>query len=54
MSGGNERNEIDAQEITIFQEYLRIPSVHPNIDYGEWCVCDLYLKYTFFVTNLQF
>lgn len=24
------------KEIKIFQEYLQIPSVHPNIDYGEW------------------
>jgi hypothetical protein len=23
------------EEIKIFREYLRIPSVHPNIDYGE-------------------
>jgi len=26
-----EKNE----EIQIFQEYLRIPSVHPNIDYSK-------------------
>lgn len=23
------------EEIRIYREYLRIPSVHPNIDYGE-------------------
>jgi aminoacylase len=23
------------EEIEIFREYLRIPSVHPDIDYGE-------------------
>lgn len=23
------------EEITIFREYLRIPSVHPDIDYSE-------------------
>jgi aminoacylase len=23
------------EEIKIFREYLKIPSVHPNIDYGE-------------------
>lgn len=23
------------EEIEIFREYLRIPSVHPNIDYGK-------------------
>lgn len=23
------------EEINIFREYLRIPSVHPNVDYGE-------------------
>jgi hypothetical protein len=23
------------EEIQIFREYLRIPSVHPNIDYGK-------------------
>lgn len=23
------------EEIKIFREYLRIPSVHPNIDYGK-------------------
>lgn len=27
-----EKNE----EIQIFREYLRIPSVHPNIDYGDY------------------
>lgn len=25
----------DNEEIKLFREYLRIPSVHPNIDYGE-------------------
>lgn len=25
----------DNEEIKIFREYLRIPSVHPNVDYGE-------------------
>lgn len=23
------------EEIKIFREYLRIPSVHPNVDYGK-------------------
>lgn len=23
------------EELEIFREYLRIPSVHPNIDYGK-------------------
>lgn len=23
------------EEIRIFQEYLRIPSVHPDVDYGK-------------------
>lgn len=23
------------EEIQIFREYLKIPSVHPNIDYGK-------------------
>lgn len=23
------------EEIQIFREYLRIPTVHPNIDYGN-------------------
>lgn len=23
------------EEIKLFREYLRIPSVHPNIDYGK-------------------
>lgn len=23
------------EEIELFREYLRIPSVHPNIDYGK-------------------
>lgn len=23
------------EEIQIFREYLRIPSVHPNVDYGK-------------------
>lgn len=25
----------DNEEIQIFREYLRIPSVHPDIDYGK-------------------
>lgn len=25
----------DNEEIKIFREYLRIPSVHPNIDHGD-------------------
>lgn len=24
------------EEIKIFREYLKIPSVHPNIDYGNY------------------
>lgn len=32
MATDYENNE----EIKIFREYLRIPSVHPNIDYGKW------------------
>lgn len=31
MANNWENNE----EIRILQEYLRIPSVHPNIDYGD-------------------
>lgn len=27
----------DNEEIQIFREYLRIPSVHPDIDYGKLC-----------------
>ena len=30
--GGN--NWEDDEEIQIFREYLRIPSVQPNVDYG--------------------
>lgn len=26
----------DNEEIKIFREYLRIPSVHPDIDYGKF------------------
>lgn len=26
---------LKAYEIAIFREYLRIPSVHPDIDYGK-------------------
>lgn len=26
----------DDYEIEVFREYLRIPSVHPNIDYGKY------------------
>lgn len=26
------------EEIKIFREYLRIPTVHPNIDYGNYDV----------------
>lgn len=25
----------DNEEIKLFREYLRIPSVHPDIDYGK-------------------
>lgn len=38
-----EKNE----EIQILQEYLRIPSVHPNVDYGEISK----FSNDFFVTN---
>lgn len=31
----------DNEEIQIFKEYLQIPSVHPNIDYGEPALADL-------------
>lgn len=24
------------EEIEIFRKYLRIPSVHPDVDYGKW------------------
>lgn len=27
------------EEIKIFREYLRIPSVHPDIDFGEYLIC---------------
>lgn len=28
-------DQVDAYEIEVFREYLRIPSVHPNVDYSE-------------------
>ena len=28
----------DNEEIKIFQEYLQIQSVHPNVDYGEYLI----------------
>lgn len=36
------------EEIKIFREYLKIPSVHPNIDYGNYfdqTYKDLFLIY---------
>lgn len=26
------------EEIKLFREYLRIPSVHPDIDYGKFVI----------------
>lgn len=28
--------ELEAYEIEVFREYLRIPSVHPNVDYSKY------------------
>lgn len=43
-------------EIEVFREYLRIPSVHPNVDYGKFSDFKLhfatYLNY--YITNLGF
>lgn len=38
------------EEIKIFREYLRIPSVHPNINYGNW---GIFLKNFLFWENYQ-
>lgn len=32
-----ETNYENNEEIKIFRDYLRIPTVHPNIDYGKYC-----------------
>lgn len=29
-------SSLDDQAVNNFREYLRIPSVHPNINYGEF------------------
>lgn len=29
-----DKEKLDQQAINNFQEYLRIPSVHPKVDYG--------------------
>ncbi|KAK9892863.1 hypothetical protein WA026_022544 [Henosepilachna vigintioctopunctata] len=34
-SNEEEKKRLDTLAITNFQEYLRIPSVHPNVDYGD-------------------
>lgn len=39
MSISYETNE----DIKIFQEYLRIPSVQPDVDYGNYLYLYLYL-----------
>lgn len=33
------------EELNIFREYVRIPSVHPNADYSK-CVCEIVQTYT--------
>lgn len=37
----------DNEEIKIFREYLRIPTVHPNVDYSKLnCVINFTAQYT--------
>lgn len=31
------RKQLDAEAVQNFREYLRIPSVHPDINYGKLC-----------------
>lgn len=33
------------QELEYFREYLRIPSVHPDPDYGAKCALDISILY---------
>lgn len=50
MSSVWENNE----EIKIFREYLRIPSVHPNIDYGNFLNFEKYIQKLNFVAFSSF
>lgn len=43
-----EKNE----EIQLFREYLRIPSVHPNVDYGNDIDLEIF-KLKFFITMMH-
>jgi hypothetical protein len=31
-----EKDALDTQAVNNFREYLRIPTVHPNINYGKF------------------
>lgn len=31
------------EEIQIFREYLRIPTVHPNVNYGEFLFYGIFI-----------
>lgn len=31
----DQKQALDSQAVSNFQEYLQIPSVHPNINYGK-------------------
>lgn len=42
-------NCADNEEITILQEYLRIPCVHPDIDYGNF----LFTTNELFTLNIE-
>lgn len=42
------------EEIQIFREYLRIPSVHPDINYGKFARFELSEVFFFFEENFHY
>lgn len=44
-------NYEDRVEIKTFREYLQIPSVHPDIDYGNFLITLKYTKFDLLFTQ---
>lgn len=34
----DQKNALDTQAVNNFREYLQIPSVHPDVDYGKFSI----------------
>lgn len=48
-----QKKVLDAQAVENFREYLRIPSVHPDIDYGTFNILTLCKLYDNFFRALR-